>query len=197
MTKRKIILFGFVVLVMAMGAFVSVSAQDVDNMSNEQLTTLLLQIMQRLDGAGEAAEMPEPTATPTPEPTNTPQPELSDDKAELEALMIAIMQKLQQEETQASDNVPTDVPLTDPVPTATMIPVLEPEPMGFSIYENKKLIIEGLPSYMFIQPTKEMKPDDSPEPTPFGMEWEDGNVDPGRCPRGTSFYCGAHGCYCR
>ncbi len=155
MTKRKIILFGFVVLVMAMGAFVSVSAQDVDNMSNEQLTTLLLQIMQRLDGAGEAAEMPEPTATPTPEPINTPQPELSDDKAELEALMMAIMQKLQQEETQASDNVPTDVPLTDPVPTATMIPVLEPEPMGFSIYENKKLIIEGLPSYMFIQPTKE------------------------------------------
>ncbi len=154
MRNKRIFIILFVVMMMTF-SIISVSAQDVDNMSNEQLTALLMAIMQRLDGSGEAAEMPEPTATPTPEPTKTPRPELSDDRAELEALMMAIMQKLQQEETQGPENVPTDVPLTDPVPTATMIPVLEPEPMGFSTYENKKLIVEALPGYIFIQPTKE------------------------------------------
>ena len=58
--KRSLFLILLAVLVMIMGSFAYVSAQDVDNMSNEQLTTLLLQIMQRLDGSGEAAEMPEP-----------------------------------------------------------------------------------------------------------------------------------------
>ena len=110
MTKREIILFCFVVFAMLMVAFVSVSAQDVDNMSNEQLTALLLQIMQRLDVSGEAAETPEPTATPTPEPTKIPEPELSDDSAELEALLTAIMQKLQQEEEQKP--APVNVPVT-------------------------------------------------------------------------------------
>ena len=73
MTKRKIILFGFIVLVMVMGAFVSVSAQNVDNMSNEELTTLLLQIMQKLEQSEEEAPTPEPTATPTPGPTESPE----------------------------------------------------------------------------------------------------------------------------
>ena len=189
MKKRSIFLIIFCIVMLTV-SIASVSAQSVDEMSNEQLTSLLLQIMQKLDQEEGAAEAPEPTPTPTPVPTETPLPELPSDDAELEALLAAIMQKLQQ-----GDDPEAEKPET---PAGTMVPVsdIEEEPEN-SIWENKKLIIEGLPSYMFIQPTKEMKPDDSPEPTPFGMEWEDGNVDPGRCPRGTSFYCGAHGCYCR
>ena len=181
MKKRSIFLIIFCIVMLTV-SIASVSAQSVDEMSNEQLTSLLLQIMQKLDQEEGAAEAPEPTQTPLPE--------LPSDDAELEALLAAIMQKLQQ-----GDDPEAEKPET---PAGTMVPVsdIEEEPEN-SIWENKKLIIEGLPSYMFIQPTKEMKPDDSPEPTPFGMEWEDGNVDPGRCPRGTSFYCGAHGCYCR
>ena len=190
MKGKGFILVLLMVLLMMGISILTVSAQDVDNMDNEQLTTLLLQIMQKLDESGKVTETPEPTPTPTPVPTETPLPELPSDDAELEALLAAIMQKLQQ-----GDDPEAEKPET---PAGTMVPVsdIEEEPEN-SIWENKKLIIEGLPSYMFIQPTKEMKPDDSPEPTPFGMEWEDGNVDPGRCPRGTSFYCGAHGCYCR
>ena len=142
--KRSLFLILIAVLVMIMGSFAFVSAQDVDNMSNEQLTTLLLQIMQRLDGSGEAAEMPEPTATPTPEPTKTLQPEPGDDRAELESLLMAIMQKLQQ-----GENTETAAQK----PAGTQVSVID-EPEN-EIWENKKLIIEGLPSYMFIQPTKE------------------------------------------
>ena len=148
MTKRKIILFGFIVLVMLMGAFVSVSAQNVDNMSNEELTTLLLQIMQKLEQSEELPETPEPTPTPTPAPTNTPQPEPGDDRAELESLLMAIMQKLQQGENTGT---------APQKPAGTMVPVND-EPEN-EIWENKKLIIEGLPSYMFIQPTQPVLPE--------------------------------------
>ena len=159
--KRSLFLILLAVLVMIMGSFAYVSAQDVDNMSNAELTTLLLQIMQRLDGSGEAAEMPEPTATPTPEPTKTPRPELSDDPAELEALLTAIMQKLQQEE-------PNDVPDKS---AGVSISAGDPgEEAVNSIWEDKKLIIEALPGYMFIQPTEEepnnndvTQPEDKPK----------------------------------
>ena len=163
--KRSLFLILIAVLVMIMGSFAFVSAQDVDNMSNAELTTLLLQIMQRLDGSGEAAEMPEPTATPTPEPTKTPQPELSDDPAELEALLMAIMQKLQQEE-------PNDVPDKS---AGVSISAGDPgEEAVNSIWEDKKLIIEALPGYMFIQPPRPVQsepetgpqPDNRTEPTP-------------------------------
>ena len=133
-------------------SFASVSAQNVDNMSSEELTTLLLQIMQKLEQTEEPAETPEPTPTPTPEPTKAPLPELSDDKAELEALLTAIMQKLQEE--------PAVAPET---PAAAAVSETEAEPAGdvisFSIYENKKLMIEKLPEYMFIQPTQPPKPE--------------------------------------
>ena len=43
--KRSLFLILLAVLVMIMGSFAYVSAQDVDNMSNAELTTLLLQIM--------------------------------------------------------------------------------------------------------------------------------------------------------
>lgn len=143
--KRSLFLILFAVLVMVMESFTYVSAQDVDNMSNEQLTELLLQIMQRLDQSGEAAEMPEPTPEPTstatPVPTEIPEPELSDDRAELDALLTAIMQKLQQEDEQKP------------------APVSVPEEEANSIWEDKKLIIEALPGHMFIQPTQPVKPE--------------------------------------
>ena len=103
MSNKNLFLILFLAIVMLMASMVSVSAQNVDNMSNEELTTLLLQIMQKLEQSEEEAATPEPTPTPTPVPTEIPEPELSDDKAELEALLMAIMQKLQQEE-------PNDVP---------------------------------------------------------------------------------------
>lgn len=117
--------------------------------------------MQELDQPEEVAETPELTATPTPVPTNTPRPELSDDPAELEALMIAIKQKLQNEESQESETVSTDESQNEPVPMAAMTPLPEPEPMKFSIWDNKKLIIEALPEHMFIQLVKESKPEET------------------------------------
>ncbi len=182
-------------LVMMAIFFVPVSGQeiDVDNMDNTELTTLLLQIMQRLDQSGKTAEMPEPTATPTPEPTKTPQPELSDDKAELEALMLAIMQKLQQEE--GTETAPK-------TPAGTMVPVseAEDEPEN-SIWENKKLIIEGLPGYMFIQPTKEPKSEkttsgdmtNGTKDDSHGFVWDD---DVEYCPPPYSWNCYTDRCVC-
>ena len=118
-------------------------------MSNAELMTLLTEIMQKLDRTEEAPENPIPTATATPLPTATPMPELSDDKEELEALMMMIMQKLQNQESSENE-----------LPAPTTMPVSETEnEKENSIWENKKLIIEALPGYMFIQPTKEIAPD--------------------------------------
>ena len=149
---KKTFLIIFAALLMLTVFIASVSAQDVDNMSNEELATLLLQIMQKLDESGKVTETPAPTPTPVPTPTSTPQPELPSDDAELEALLAAIMQKLQQGEDPEAEKPET--------PAGTMVPVsdIEEEPEN-SIWENKKLIIEGLPSYMFIQPTREPKQD--------------------------------------
>ena len=190
--KKSIILILSMVLVMIMGSFAYVSAQDVDNMSKEELTTLLLQIMQRLDGAGEAAEMPEPTATPTPEPTKTLQPELGDDPAELEALLMAIMQKLQQEE-------PDDVPEKS---AGVSIPAGDPgEEAVNSIWEDKKLIIEALPGYMFIQPTKEPisepVPDNNSRDNSGGKDPVPSSEPTPVCPYPRTWGCDIHGnCAC-
>ena len=188
MRNKNLFLILFLAVLMLMASMVSVSAQNVDNMSNEELTTLLLQIMQKLEQSDEEAKTPEPTPTPTPAP------ELSDDKAELEARLTAIMQKLQQEENAGT---------ATQKPAGTMVPVND-EPEN-EIWENKKLIIEGLPSYMFIQPTQPVKPEPdgggnpggTPEPTPSGRDWDDDNGVPGRCPRGMYWYCNDYGsCFC-
>lgn len=97
-----------VVLVMLSVSFVSVCAQEIDvgSMDNEQLTELLMQILN----------------------------------------------KLQQEEEPAVAGVPaveTDL-----------------EMMTFSVYDNKKLTVEALPSYMFIQPTKPPEPEPKPGSQP-------------------------------
>ncbi|MBQ6508157.1 MAG: hypothetical protein IJI07_01665 [Flexilinea sp.] len=168
--------------------FAHVSAQDIDvgGMDNAQLTELLLQIMQKLDQTEEPAETPKPTATPTPVPTNTPLPELSDDKAELEALLTAIMQKLQEEpeEPAAAPEIPA---------VAAAVSETEAEPAGdilsFTIYENKKLMIEKLPEYMFIQPTQPPKPDKP--------EKKDGSNNGGkkdRSPEDCEYHCAYEVC---
>ena len=154
MRHSRVLLFLLMITVFIL-SFSYSSAQDIDieNMDNAQLTTLLLQIMQKLEQAEEVTETPEPTPTPTPIPTKVPQPELSDDKAELEALLTAVTQKLKQgEETETAPETPAEtmVPASDPVD--------EPEN---SVWENKKLLIETLPSYMFIQPTVASKPEKS------------------------------------
>ena len=114
--KRISILF-FLSAVMFLLSFIGVSAQqiDVDSMDNEQLTALLLQILD----------------------------------------------KLQQEETPAADTASEAKSSETPVPTATLAPVIETEPetMSFSVYENKKLTVEALPADMFIQPTQPPKPE--------------------------------------
>ena len=127
-------------------AVASVSAQDVnpDDMSNEELLTLLMQIMQKLDSSEEETAAQEPTPLPTP--TATPQPELTDDKAELEALLTAVMQRLQQYQGSTETGTPEETP----------VPANDTAEAGVnSIWDNKKLLIEALPSYMFIQPTRE------------------------------------------
>ena len=114
---KRISILLFMSTVMFMLSFICVSAQqiDVDNMNNEQLTTLLLQILD----------------------------------------------KLQQEETPAADTAFNEKSPDTPVPTAALTPVIESEPeaMIFSVYEDKKLTVEALPAYMFIQPTQPPKPE--------------------------------------
>ena len=163
MSNKNLFLILFLAIVMLMASMVSVSAQNVDNMSNEELTTLLLQIMQKLEQSEEDAEIPDPIHTATPVPTEIP--ELSDDRAELEALLTVIMQKLQLEEPDVVSEKYAGVSVS----------AGEPEVKAEnSIWENKKLIIEALPGYMFIQPTRPVQsesetgpqPDNRTEPTP-------------------------------
>ena len=119
MKGKGFILVLLMVLLMMGISILTVSAQDVDNMDNEQLTTLLLQIMQKLDESGKVTETPAPTPTPVPTPTSTPQPELPSDDAELEALLAAIMQKLQQGEDPEAEKPET--------PAGTMVSVSDIE----------------------------------------------------------------------
>jgi hypothetical protein len=60
------------------------------------------------------------------------------DNAQLLMLLQNIMQKLEQE---------------DQTPEATAIPPLT-DARTFQVYQNKKLIIESLPSYYFVNPTE-------------------------------------------
>ena len=68
------------------------------------------------------------------------------DNAELLALLQAIMQKLE-------DDGSAESITEEPEPTASAIPTAEsdPDPVGFEIYETKKLTVEKLPDYMFIR----------------------------------------------
>ena len=199
MKFKKMALIAIMLLVMLLSVISGVSAQDIDidSMSGEELTTLLMEILNKLNQADDPAGTPEPvlTATPTPLPVNTPQTELSNETTELEALLLSIMQKLQG----ASADDPAAPAVGTPVPVS-----IASDEDQFSIWDNKKLIIEGLPSYMFIQPTKQQVPDnndnDTPgskaTPTPFGNTRDD-DYDDHNCLPGQQWVCDVYGrCYC-
>ena len=83
------------------------------------------------------------------------------DNEQLTTLLMQILNKLQQEEEPAPETDP-EVQET-PAPTAASVPEVDPEAIEeviqITIYENKKLMVEALPGYMFIQPTREPKQD--------------------------------------
>ena len=116
MKNNSLILLILTVIAIFMLCTGSASAQDVDieNMDNEQMTTLLQQIMQKLQ------QEEEPMAETDPEP-------------------------------ETSSTAATPVPTADSKMTEEVAKI--------TIYENKKLIIESLPGYMFIQPTQKPKPE--------------------------------------
>ena len=103
---------------------------------------------------------------------------------ELLLLLQSIMQKLEQDET------------ASPEPTPGPVAVQEPEVRLFRIYDNKKLIVEALPEYMFIQPTEAPKPEKkAPNKENNGGGSKDDHGDPGVCPPrepckpGSDIYC--------
>ena len=164
----KKILFLILITTLAMLAFLtaSVSAQDtgidVDNMDNAQLTTLLLQILNKLqeeeNPQAEPAETEElePETIQTEEPVTEPVPE--------------------EQKPEISEKPADPIPADDPEAIEEVIQI--------TIYENKKLIIEQLPEYMFFK--KEEKPE------------EDDNKPGGsKCPPGQQWVCDIYGrCYC-
>ena len=147
----KKFLIPVLIAVMLIFAAASVSAQDVnvDGMSGEELLTLLTEVMRKLETSEEEAAArettPAPTPTPTPTPTAVPRPGLPDDRAELEALLAAVMLRLQQDQGDTGTGTPEETPP----------PAGKTEKPANSVWENKKLLIEALPGYMFIQPTRE------------------------------------------
>ena len=107
---------------------------------------------------------------------------------ELLLLLQSIMQKLEQDEPHSSE--PT------PGPVAVKETETEPEGRLFRTYDNKKLIVEALPEYMFIQPTEAPKPEKkAPNKENNGGGSKDDHDDPGACPPktpckpGSDIYC--------
>ena len=157
MRNKRIFLIVFIALTMLAGVAASVSGQniDVDNMDNEQLTTLLMQILDKLQQEEEPAPETDPEIQETPAPKTAP------------------------------------IPAADPEAIEEVIQI--------TIYKNKKLMVEALPGYMFIQPTREPKPEISgneptiyTEPT-FGKPCDSYNgryIYWGYCGPGTVLSCG-------
>ena len=93
------------------------------------------------------------------------------DNAQLMQLLQAIMLKLGSPDDPAAQTVGTEE-ISEP--EGTPVPDEYPEKSAFSIWKNKKLMIEALPDYMFIQkiqneseneqePGKNQKPPNPPE----------------------------------
>ncbi len=82
------------------------------------------------------------------------------DNEQLLQLLQAIMQKLDASEEPAAETVDTE---KSSEVASVMIPAEDPEKGKFSIWSNKKLIIEALPGYMFI-PKEQDEPSDKPDP---------------------------------
>ena len=80
------------------------------------------------------------------------------DNAQLITLLQSIMKKLEQGEEPAAETDPAEAPAAA---ATTPMPMTEKgaELPEFMIYENKKMNVEALPAYMFIQPTQPPKPE--------------------------------------
>ena len=89
-------------------------------------------------------------------------------------LLQSIMQKLEQDET-SSETVETASSGPAGGPLAVNDTETAPTFRLFRIYENKKLIIEALPDYMFVQPEKETE-------EPEKEKKKDKDDDDGTCP---------------
>ena len=129
MKNNRLILLILTIIAIFILSAGAASAQDVDieNLDSEQLTTLLLQIMQKLEQAEEPEKEPETSAgTIVSESDSAGEPENS-------------------------------------------------------IWKNKKLVIEALPGYMFIQPTEEAKPEKDNTPEHYENEPGRDNIDGGPC----------------
>ena len=106
-------------------------------------------------------------------------------REELEALQQEILDRLP---TETPTSVPTEAPTSTPFPTAvpTEIPTATPTAMPgsrtFNIYENKKLIVEALPGYMFINKPPEEGGDDGGNNPFTGSEEECDNYCVKVCP---------------
>ncbi len=88
------------------------------------------------------------------------------DRAELIRLLQAIMQKLENGESgsEAAEETPEAPVITEsPEAENTPEPAAEPEP--FHIYEIKKLTMEKIPDWYFIQPTDGDDDDDPSHPS--------------------------------
>ena len=97
-------------------------------------------------------------------------------------LLQTIMQKMETSEESAAETVDSE---ESNEPAEAMIPAADPEGTGeamqFTIYENKKLTVEALPGYMFIQPTKESKPEKDNTPEHYENEPGIDEIDGGPC----------------
>ena len=112
------------------------------------------------------------------------------DNAQLLTLLQAIMQKLEAEETEEPDKT---------FPDDAEMPVISVARFSdgklFKIFENKKLIIEAIPGYMFYQ-----QPEDTPEPEKKDKKDDDSHgwvTDEHGCEPGQQWVCDIYGaCYC-
>ena len=82
------------------------------------------------------------------------------DNAELLQLLQVIMQKLEMPDNSAAETIDSE---DSSGSAAAMIPADDHETMKFSIWKNKKLIVEALPGYMFVQQDQD-EPEDEPDP---------------------------------
>lgn len=147
MSNKYLFLILFLAVVMLlMASMVSVSAQEIDisSLSEEQRTILLISLLQQMQQDNpDLIPMLMPTATPVP--TNTPTPVPNDMRLEelnsdqFNALLLSLLTQMQLPQT--------PLPLTTDTET-------------FRSYENKKLMIEQLPGYMFIQKESTPEPEE-------------------------------------
>lgn len=151
MRNRSICLILFLSFTILVSSIASVSAQEIDisSLTEEQRTILLITLLQQMQQDNPDL-IPTLMPTATPVPTNTPTPVPNDmrlddlNSDQLNALLFSLLMQMQ----------PSLAPLP-PTDTET-----------FRIYENKKLMIEELPGYMFIQK------ESTPEPEDHGKQYD-------------------------